>query len=157
MRGSSLPADWQPTSDDASYGRTLGFSTDQMADMAEQMHLWAGANRNRAVARKSDWSLTFRGWMRREAQRRPWALRKDSAQTSLNFGPRSTSRPPEPVPVDPEVRAKVAKLMTDLANEMRAKGARPPRRQVQPTFERPTNLQPSPALLGAMERKGWKA
>ena len=57
--------------------------------MAEDMRLWAGANANRQVARKADWSLTFKGWMRREAKRgygngqgRPSALQDDSESIS---------------------------------------------------------------------------
>ena len=34
------------------------------------MRLWAFANANRAVARKADWSATFKGWMRREVEKR---------------------------------------------------------------------------------------
>ena len=67
--GSSLPADWLPTNDDREYGHRLALTDSQIDDIAEDMRLWAGANSNRQIARKSCWSLAFKGWMRREAKK----------------------------------------------------------------------------------------
>ena len=68
--GEAIAPDWQPSNGDREYGHTILNLTDrQIDDMAEDMRLWAGANANRPVARKSDWSLTFLGWMRREAKK----------------------------------------------------------------------------------------
>lgn len=71
--GIQLPADWKPSPDDIQYGIDLEFGQRAIEGMAEDMRLWAGANANRAVARKDGpkgWSLTFKGWMRREAAKR---------------------------------------------------------------------------------------
>lgn len=62
-RGCALPADWQPSAKHFRLGYNRGFVEQQ----AEAMREWAGANRNRAVARKADWDLTFTGWLRRES------------------------------------------------------------------------------------------
>lgn len=69
LRGRALPADWQPTEADFAYGAELGFSREQVASEAEDMRLWAQANRNRAVARKANWTQAFQGWLRREAKK----------------------------------------------------------------------------------------
>jgi hypothetical protein len=55
---------------DQGYGLNLGLSLPQVLDCAEEMRLWAGANANRAVARKLDWGMAFKSWMRREAAKR---------------------------------------------------------------------------------------
>jgi hypothetical protein len=68
-RGTTLPPDWAPSEFDEAYGQQLGFSREQISSMAEDMRLWAGANANRQVARKADWSLTFKHWMRRAQQK----------------------------------------------------------------------------------------
>jgi uncharacterized protein YdaU (DUF1376 family) len=68
-RGTPLPEGWSPSDDDLSYGEKLGLSRSQVLDAAEEMRLWAGANSNRAIGRKADWSLTFQGWMRRNRKR----------------------------------------------------------------------------------------
>lgn len=66
--GSALPEDWKPSSDDCSYGYAkLGLTPEDIENLAEDMRLWAGANANRQIARKANWSLAFKGWMRREA------------------------------------------------------------------------------------------
>lgn len=68
--GSAIPKDWEPSNGDREYGHTiLHLSDHQIDEMATDMKLWAGANSNRQIARKADWSLTFMGWMRREAKR----------------------------------------------------------------------------------------
>ncbi|MDE2096817.1 MAG: hypothetical protein KGL39_06180 [Patescibacteria group bacterium] len=68
--GESLPAEWQPTCDDIDYGRRLGLSEQDIDGMLEDMKLWAGANANRQIARKADWHLAFKGWLRREAKKK---------------------------------------------------------------------------------------
>lgn len=65
-RKSRLPEDWQPSESDQAYGLNLGRSPAEIESDAEEMRLWAGANGATAV----DWSLRFKGWMRRNAQRR---------------------------------------------------------------------------------------
>jgi hypothetical protein len=69
-RGTKLPDDWQPTSDDLAYGGKLGLRLCEIESMAEDMRMWAHGNSNRGVARKANWSMTFKGWMRREAKKR---------------------------------------------------------------------------------------
>lgn len=66
-RGSALPADWKPKprhfAAAAKFGRPEGW----VHERAEAMREWAGANRNRQVARKADWDQAFDGWLRRDA------------------------------------------------------------------------------------------
>jgi uncharacterized protein YdaU (DUF1376 family) len=64
-RGASLPDGWTPSEEDFAYVENLGLSRSQALEGLEEMRLWAGANRNRSVGRKADWSLTYRSWMRR--------------------------------------------------------------------------------------------
>ena len=70
MTGRCLPADWTPSLTDQGYGLNLGLSLPQVLDCAEEMRLWAGANANRAVARKLDWGMAFKSWMRRAKQQK---------------------------------------------------------------------------------------
>ena len=74
--GSALPADWSPSEDLFAYGATLGLSRDQSAEILERMRLWAVGNKNRAVARKADWTSTMQG-----------ALRRDAAKFQARAGP----------------------------------------------------------------------
>jgi hypothetical protein len=67
MTGHSLELHWVPSLEDRHYGRELGLTEADILGMAEDMRCWAYANANRQVARKSSWSMAFRGWMRREA------------------------------------------------------------------------------------------
>lgn len=67
--GKSIDEDWKPSESDFEYGEELGLDRQQISKMAEDMRLWALANKNRAIARKADWSLTFKGWMRRDAEK----------------------------------------------------------------------------------------
>ena len=70
MAGNALAYNWQPSIEDRYYGRIrLGLSDAAIEDMAEDMRLWAGANANRQIARKSNWSMAFKSWMRREAKK----------------------------------------------------------------------------------------
>lgn len=66
-RGCALPAGWLPSQRHWVLASQLGKTADWMRQQAEAMREWAEANRNRAVARKADWDLTFSGWLRREA------------------------------------------------------------------------------------------
>ena len=69
MRGQLLPTNWQPADHDRHYGLRLGLTNDQIDGAAEDMRLWAGANAHREIARKSNWSMAFKGWLRREASK----------------------------------------------------------------------------------------
>lgn len=67
-KGSRIPDDWQPSEDEVLYGvDQVKLLRSEIADCGAEMKLWAQANANRAVARKADWGLTFKGWMRRAA------------------------------------------------------------------------------------------
>ena len=66
--GHVLPDNWQPSTKDRQYGRSYGLTDQEIDDCAEDMRLWAQANANRQVARKSNWSAAFLGWMRRVAR-----------------------------------------------------------------------------------------
>lgn len=68
-RGTRLPSDWMPTAELREYGRSLKLTDQQIDAMASEMKIWAGANANRQIARKADWSLTFKGWMRRGSEK----------------------------------------------------------------------------------------
>lgn len=76
VSGSALPQDWTPPEDLFAYGATLGLSRDQSAEILERMRLWAVGNKNRAVARKADWTSTMQG-----------ALRRDAAKFQARAGP----------------------------------------------------------------------
>jgi hypothetical protein len=67
MTGRMLDPTWCPSQADIEYGLALGLNIAAINNMAEDMRLWAGANANRQIARKSNWSMAFKGWMRREA------------------------------------------------------------------------------------------
>jgi hypothetical protein len=69
-KGNALPADWQPTPADLEYGRNLGLADRAVTEAAEDMRQWADANSSRDVARKSNWSAAFKGWLRREAEKK---------------------------------------------------------------------------------------
>lgn len=74
-RGTILPIDWFPAPKHFTQGAELGLTDQDVQRMAEDMRVWAGANSNRAIARKKDWDLTFTGWLRRN---RPSKNRKQS-------------------------------------------------------------------------------
>lgn len=69
-KGGTLPVEWQPSQVHFEQGADLRLKLDEINGMAADMRLWAGANANRAVARKSNWDLAFSAWMRREAGKR---------------------------------------------------------------------------------------
>jgi hypothetical protein len=66
-RGEKLPPDARPTAGHYKFGIENSFDRQWVDRMFEDMRLWARANEHRAVARKSDWNLTFMGWLRRSA------------------------------------------------------------------------------------------
>ncbi|MFG1299470.1 hypothetical protein V5F49_06705 [Xanthobacter sp. V3C-3] len=68
-RGRSLPDDWKPSDKHLQEAGRLGRNAEWVSRQAEAMRTWAMANRNRQVARKADWDLTFLGWMRREHEK----------------------------------------------------------------------------------------
>lgn len=72
-RGRALPDDWRPTDKHRAEAEALGRDDAWLAKQADAMRTWALSNRNRAVARKADWDLTFLGWIRREHERNPAA------------------------------------------------------------------------------------
>jgi hypothetical protein len=69
-KGARLPDDWHPSQADRDYGAKLGFSISEMDGMAEDLRLWASAAAGPAAI-KRDWGSAFKGWMRREARKRP--------------------------------------------------------------------------------------
>jgi hypothetical protein len=71
-RGISLSDDWAPDDSDITYGLAHGLTEDQVMAIAEEMRMWAYANKNRPVARKAGakgWGLTFKAWLLREAKK----------------------------------------------------------------------------------------
>lgn len=76
--GTCLPEDWSPPEELFAYGAEQGLSREQTGSILEDMRIWAVANRNRAVARKADWNLTAKGFIRR-----------DAAKFKARAGPRS--------------------------------------------------------------------
>jgi hypothetical protein len=72
--GCSLPPDWMPTEADQKWASEKGFPLEWISEQTESMEMWARANSNRGVARKADWSLTWRNWLKRE-----WEKHRPSA------------------------------------------------------------------------------
>ncbi len=72
-KGITLPEDWSPSERDIEYGMVeCHLSKDQIYKVAENMRLWAGANMNRAIAKKAGlrgWGLALRRWFRDEEER----------------------------------------------------------------------------------------
>lgn len=65
QRAHTLPPDWQPSENHFREGAQLGYSAQEVEDMAEDMRLWAGAKGET----KKNWGMAFSGWMRREKKR----------------------------------------------------------------------------------------
>ncbi len=63
-RGLRLPADWQPSDQDRQYATGLGLSVNRIAE--DFRGYWLA--KPGEDAEKLDWSLTWRGWCRREAE-----------------------------------------------------------------------------------------
>lgn len=71
-RAARLPDDWQPSDADRAYASDLGLDVDRVA--ADFRGYWlAKAGKDAA---KLDWSLTWQGWCRRQADRLPPSQRK---------------------------------------------------------------------------------
>jgi hypothetical protein len=64
--GCVLPDTWQPSEGHYAEGTSLGHHSSEVDNLAGAMRIWSKTNAHRAVARKSDWDLTFTGWMQRE-------------------------------------------------------------------------------------------
>lgn len=69
-RGSRLPADWSPTDEMRTFALGLGLNP---TDIGEQFRDYWLATAG-AKGRKADWGATWRGWCRREAERKPGTL-----------------------------------------------------------------------------------
>lgn len=90
--GCAIPENWEPTNDDREYGHRLRLSDLQIDAMAEDMRLWAGANANRQIARKANWSLAFKGWMRRESKRNSGGFNGQGRSRELQNDSRSLTQ-----------------------------------------------------------------
>jgi uncharacterized protein YdaU (DUF1376 family) len=74
-RGSRLPPDWQPDDDLAAFASANGLDVQRVAaQFRDYWHAKAGKD-----AVKLDWPATWRGWCRREAERRVPAVRAPAA------------------------------------------------------------------------------
>ncbi len=65
-KGERLPRNWQPPFEDAAYARERGLDPLRVAE--DFRGYWLA--KPGKEARKTDWSLTWQGWCRREADRR---------------------------------------------------------------------------------------
>jgi len=138
-KGSRLHENWVPSTDDVAYGRSLGLSEQAINGCAEDMRLWAGANANRAVARKLDWSKAFKGWLRRTAARQPWLKPPD--HPLLPFGKKPVDNPVlqnEPAPISDEMRDKVQAKMVELGAYLRRASKISPKPPARAVFRRPS-------------------
>lgn len=89
-KGRTLPVEWQPREEERLYGRTVLHLTDSMIDAAaEKMRRWGVSNQHRAVARKSNWDMTFRNWLDDVSERRG-----PPVASTGGGSPRATSPPP---------------------------------------------------------------
>lgn len=69
-RGSRLPDDWQPSSEDIGFAEREGFGPADTAREAERFRdFWHG--KAGVAGRKADWPATWRNWIRRAAESRP--------------------------------------------------------------------------------------
>ena len=65
-RGTRLPADWVPTEDDRAFAASLGVAVDrEAASFRDYWHAKPGAD-----GRKTNWSATWRNWVRRTSERK---------------------------------------------------------------------------------------
>jgi hypothetical protein len=67
VRGSRLPADWQPTDADAEFARSI-LSYAHRVEIEKFRDYWTAKAGAQAV--KADWSATWRNWVRRAAEQR---------------------------------------------------------------------------------------
>lgn len=65
-QGSRIPPDWRPSVADYEWANAQGYQHQWLQRQTEMMRNWAEANAHREVARKLDWSKTWRNWMLRE-------------------------------------------------------------------------------------------
>ena len=64
-RGTRLPADWVPTEDDRAFAAALGVAVErEAASFRDYWHAKPGAD-----GRKTNWSATWRNWVRRSSER----------------------------------------------------------------------------------------
>ena len=66
-RGSRLPADWTPSDEDRAFAQAEGIDPDREAGSFRDY--WT--SKPGAAGRKSNWSATWRNWVRRSAERKP--------------------------------------------------------------------------------------
>jgi len=65
-RGTRLPADWSPTEDDRAFASALGVAVErEAASFRDYWHAKPGAD-----GRKTNWSATWRNWVRRTSERK---------------------------------------------------------------------------------------
>jgi len=65
-RGTRLPADWSPTEEDRKFAASLGVAVErEAASFADYWHAKPGAD-----GRKTNWSATWRNWVRRTLERK---------------------------------------------------------------------------------------
>lgn len=92
-QGTRLPADWQPDAELVAYARNLGLDPERTSeDFRDYWHAKPGKD-----GRKADWPATWKGWCRREADRRGTA---SQAKAGFHNGKPITAwnRPrPEPI------------------------------------------------------------
>lgn len=91
-RGSSIPENWEPNDKHFEFALSNSLSPDWIRARAVDMREWAMANRNRSVARKADWDLTFSGWIRRDFEKNPPRQFNQPAFTSNRQEPRNGNR-----------------------------------------------------------------
>lgn len=85
-RATRLPADWAPSTADRAYAVEHGIPHDRIDRVAEDFRGYWLAKAG-SGATKLDWSLTWQGWCRREAERLP----RGSPQASARPPPRGTN------------------------------------------------------------------
>ena len=66
-RGTRLPADWSPSEEDRAFAQAEGIDPEREA--ASFRDYWT--SKPGAAGRKSNWSATWRNWVRRSAERKP--------------------------------------------------------------------------------------
>ncbi len=67
-RGSRLPESWRPNADETNYAMGLGLSIERVDRIAVDFReYWV--SKPGAAARKTNWTLTWQGWIRREIDR----------------------------------------------------------------------------------------
>lgn len=146
-RGRTIPPDWRPSDTHYSEGEKRGFTRTRVDEFATDMRLWAEANKNRAVARKSNWDMTFSVWLRRQ--------KPDGPPIQSSIVPISAWKPG--LPTSDELRAKYAEKSKGNAAEqppsVDENGARP--RQSQPELVRShSRIAGTQSLGGVLRRVG---